>query len=90
MSNLDSACNKAQQFLEKSEADRLRVAEQEADKCPDCEEKDAKIERLKAALKKYGSHQDGCTFEHTYDPDQAAVIPGRCTCGLDNALKGGE
>jgi len=46
--------------------------------------------KLKAALKKYGSHQDGCTFEHTYDPDQAAVIPGRCTCGLDNALKGGE
>jgi len=47
MDDLDSACNKAQLYFEQSEADRLKVAEQEADKCPDCEEKDAEIEWLR-------------------------------------------
>ena len=50
MDDLDSACEKAQNYLEQSEADRLRVAEQEADKCPDCEEKDAEIKRLKLEI----------------------------------------
>ena len=80
--NLDSACNKAQQFLEKSEADRLKVAEQEADKCPDCEAKDAEIKRLKTIIDKYAIHKLYC--------EKCRGVSSKCTCGFEQALKGGE
>ena len=57
---------------------------------------DAEIERLKAALKKYGTHKRGCKIKRDtpanrgMNPKGKEFIPHPCTCGLDDALEGGE
>jgi len=84
MDDLDSACEKAQQFLEQSEADRLRIAEQEADKCPDCEKKDAEIAWFRVALEKIANTIPECSNDGENDSCDCMIKIAR------EALKGGE
>ncbi len=49
-----------------------------------------KIQRLTTALEKYGGHVDGCKFGLRTNTQGDWPFYTDCTCGLGQALEGGE
>ncbi len=75
-----------EEFIRAKDKEIARIQDERIDELRESAELRANIKAIADAVRPYTSHKDDCHFMH----DPPDYPEGRCTCGLEQALKGGD